>query len=430
MESGGTSKDEEDSVKSSNSEDSPRGSVDREKVEKGLVQERESLNADEDKQESEDGREGSNHKADEMSGSDSENPDKMSRSTEELLLVEKESDSDSEKLNKMSHSIEEVLVVENKSYSDSENLNNMNIAYKADRGSGSDGDSPIELICTAEEFLFKEKEGDSGSEEPNKIGQITFKVEEVTGSESDNLKKSSHIPEKVIVGQESDSDTEEPIHMSHAAERVRIMEKNSGLDSENKSKNRQSNEMVEGSDSDSEDPNKMSCTGEKVRTLDKECGLDSGNLNKSCQSPTMIDTSFDVRVVDKDNDSDSENSNIKMHFSERTEKDGDSDPQNLNRTISITNDILAEEKDIGLYSERLNKVSQTTEEVIEVREVDPVFDGTEAPEVEARKSSSNQSLDLYPDSPSSTWPEKAAALKNLVKMKVLDMMTRMQGNKA
>lgn len=426
MESGDANKLKKDSVKSLSSEDSLMGSVDGEKEENGLVRERESLNADVDKQESEDVREGSNRKGDEMSGSDSENPDKMSRSTEELLAVEKESDSDLEEPNKMSHSVE----VE--SYSDYENQNNMNITYNADGGSVSNGDRPVELSHTSEEFFLKEKESDSDNEEPNKISQITYKAEEVPGSDSGNLKKASQIPEKVIIGQESDSDTEEPIHMSHAAEGVRIVEKDNGLDSDRVSKNRQSNEQFEASHSDCEDPCKMNHGREKVRTLDMGSGLDSENLNKSCQSP-MIATSFHVRVVDEDNDSDSENSTIKTQFSDNTEKDGGPDPQNLNRTISITNDILAEEKEIGLSSERLNKTSQTAEEVTEIREVDPVFDGTEAPEVEARKSFSNQSLDLYPDSPTSTWPEKAAALKNLVKMKgavaVSTVLRRLSGGK-
>jgi glutaredoxin len=53
---------------------------------------------------------------------------------------------------------------------------------------------------------------------------------------------------------------------------------------------------------------------------------------------------------------------------------------------------------------------------------EPVFDGTEVPEMEANSSSSNHSLDRD-ENAGSQWPEKAVALKNFVKVKSVDAVS-------
>lgn len=87
----------------------------------------------------------------------------------------------------------------------------------------------------------------------------------------------------------------------------------------------------------------------------------------------------------------------------------------------------------GSGYENPNEMSQTAEEVLDVEEADPVFDGTEAPESEGTRSPSSQSLDLDPEAPASAWPEKAVALKNFVKVKsavaVSTVFRRLSGRK-
>ena len=274
--------------------------------------------------------------------------------------------------------------------SGSENQKNMSkTSDKAVEGNGSDADSSSKMSHASEEIPAKEKENESDSEEPNKMSQNTHNVEE-TGSYSDEGKKSSH---------------------DHTTEEVHVIDKGSDSDSENMSKHSQTAENVEKeSDSDSEDPNKMSHIREEVHNVDKDLGPGSNNVNGY---------------------SDSGSPNKKSQPAEEAEKNSDSDSENLKKMSMITKDILVEEE-IGMAYERSNEVSETIEDIIEVKEVDPVFDGTEAPEAEARKSPSSQTLDLYPDSPT-TWNGKAVALKNLVKMKgavaVSTVLRRLSGGK-
>ncbi|XP_020242001.1 uncharacterized protein LOC109820285 [Asparagus officinalis] len=348
----------------------------------------------------------------------------------------------SESLNEIGHSKEEVLIAdkENKeSDSESENQNDMSVALETERNSGLDTDSPNEKRRSSEKTLVEEKESDSETEEPSEISQKADKVEEEIGSDLDKFRTLSNN----AMEEESDSVTERLHNMSHTATEVPVIDKEIGSDSENMSRNTQTTDKLEDSDSDYEDPNKRSVVREEVHILEKEIGKDFENVNEESQSPMIVKERNSDSMSPKENNhttsecmnngSDSNNPNEKIQSSEEVEKDGDSDSETLNKTITMsttTREVLIEEE-IGLTSE--NNASQTEEDVIEVKEVDPVFDGTEAPEAGTGRTLSSQSLDLYPDSPTSSWPEKAAALKNLVKMKgavaVSTVLRRLSGGK-
>lgn len=80
------------------------------------------------------------------------------------------------------------------------------------------------------------------------------------------------------------------------------------------------------------------------------------------------------------------------------------------------------------------EVKKAAEEVLgEEKETEPVFDGTEAPGLEATRSFSSRSFELDPEAQGSAWPEKAVALKNFVKEKgvvaVSSVLRRLSGKK-
>ncbi|OVA12946.1 DEP domain [Macleaya cordata] len=83
-------------------------------------------------------------------------------------------------------------------------------------------------------------------------------------------------------------------------------------------------------------------------------------------------------------------------------------------------------------SENQEDANQSTEKALEEQQ-EPVFDGTEIPEMEVIRSSSTRSLDLDPEAQGSAWPEKAVALKNFVKEKsavaVSSVLRRLSGSK-
>ncbi|KAG1366482.1 Glutaredoxin [Cocos nucifera] len=88
----------------------------------------------------------------------------------------------------------------------------------------------------------------------------------------------------------------------------------------------------------------------------------------------------------------------------------------------------------NLESEDSKETNQSTEEVLaEEKEADPVFDGTEAPELEATRSPLGQPLELDSEEQGRAWPEKAVALKNFVKEKgvvaVSTVLRRLSGRK-
>ncbi|XP_038718152.1 uncharacterized protein LOC120011159 [Tripterygium wilfordii] len=63
------------------------------------------------------------------------------------------------------------------------------------------------------------------------------------------------------------------------------------------------------------------------------------------------------------------------------------------------------------------KNESTTEILSEEKEPEPIFDGTEVPGMEANRSSSTRSLGIDPEAEGSAWPEKAVALTSFVKEK-------------
>ncbi|CAL9751534.1 unnamed protein product [Musa acuminata subsp. burmannicoides] len=81
-----------------------------------------------------------------------------------------------------------------------------------------------------------------------------------------------------------------------------------------------------------------------------------------------------------------------------------------------TEDQVHESRNLDIKD--LKEVKHGSEEVfVEEKETDPVFDGTETPELEANLEFSSQTFDLDPDVQVNAWPEKAVALKNFVKEK-------------
>ncbi|KAI3981104.1 hypothetical protein MKX01_032244 [Papaver californicum] len=83
-------------------------------------------------------------------------------------------------------------------------------------------------------------------------------------------------------------------------------------------------------------------------------------------------------------------------------------------------------------SENQDEMSRSMEKAYK-EEQEPVFDGTEIPEVETMRTSSNGSLDLDSEAQGSAWPEKAVALGKIVKEKsvvaVSSVFRRLSGSK-
>ncbi|OAY72399.1 uncharacterized protein LOC109705438 [Ananas comosus] len=95
-------------------------------------------------------------------------------------------------------------------------------------------------------------------------------------------------------------------------------------------------------------------------------------------------------------------------------------------------ELVHENRDLDSVDPK--EVNQSAEEVPAEEEAeDPVFDGTEAPELEASRSLSSHSLEPDSDSSLSAWPEKAAALTNFVREKgavaVSNVIRRLSGRK-
>ncbi|KAK9096797.1 hypothetical protein Sjap_022294 [Stephania japonica] len=84
-------------------------------------------------------------------------------------------------------------------------------------------------------------------------------------------------------------------------------------------------------------------------------------------------------------------------------------------------------------TEKLEDLRQCIEKIISEEEVEPVFDGTEIPELETVRSTSRHSLDPDTEEQGSAWPERATALKNFVKEKsavaVSSVLRRLSGKK-
>ncbi|KAK9163113.1 hypothetical protein Syun_004015 [Stephania yunnanensis] len=84
--------------------------------------------------------------------------------------------------------------------------------------------------------------------------------------------------------------------------------------------------------------------------------------------------------------------------------------------------------------ENLEDLRQCIEKIISEEEVEPVFDGTEIPELETLRSTSRLSLDPEAEEQGgSAWPERATALKNFVKEKsavaVSSVLRRLSGKR-
>ncbi|KAK9166656.1 hypothetical protein Scep_001847 [Stephania cephalantha] len=81
----------------------------------------------------------------------------------------------------------------------------------------------------------------------------------------------------------------------------------------------------------------------------------------------------------------------------------------------------------------LEDLRQCIEKIISEEEVEPVFDGTEIPELETLRSTSRLSLDPEAEEQGSAWPERATALKNFVKEKsavaVSSVLRRLSGKR-
>ncbi|KAL5846688.1 hypothetical protein ACOSQ3_010212 [Xanthoceras sorbifolium] len=99
---------------------------------------------------------------------------------------------------------------------------------------------------------------------------------------------------------------------------------------------------------------------------------------------------------------------------------------------------LDDKNEVVDSSDKMNEdrleTNQNQDEIVgEEEEPEPVFDGIEVPGMEANRSSSRRFLDHDPEVEGSAWPEKAMALKNLVKVKsavaVNSVLRRLSGKK-
>ncbi|CAL5384184.1 unnamed protein product [Camellia sinensis] len=104
------------------------------------------------------------------------------------------------------------------------------------------------------------------------------------------------------------------------------------------------------------------------------------------------------------------------------------------RSLDESNDKMDQGKELASGNEE--GTNEYLEEIHGEKEVEPVFDGTEVPGMEANRSTSTRSLDLGPDNlgpdtQGSIWPEKAVALKNFVREKsvvaVSSVLRRLSG---
>ncbi|XP_038973148.1 uncharacterized protein LOC103723548 [Phoenix dactylifera] len=117
-----------------------------------------------------------------------------------------------------------------------------------------------------------------------------------------------------------------------------------------------------------------------------------------------------------------------------SEKQGEPLKQQVQQSESQAEGLKSQvHESINLDSQDSKVAYQSTEEVLAEEEADPVFDGTETPELEATRSLSGQSLELDPEAQGRVWPEKAVALKNFVKEKgivaVSTVLRRLSGRK-
>ncbi|GMI82874.1 hypothetical protein like AT4G08550 [Hibiscus trionum] len=98
----------------------------------------------------------------------------------------------------------------------------------------------------------------------------------------------------------------------------------------------------------------------------------------------------------------------KLEESNRQDSSGDNDEKHVEQGDT---DKMNKDEDLDSKAQE-----EATKDLAE-EEPEPVFDGTEVPEMQANRSSSTRSLDPDPEEEGSMWPEKAVALKNFVKVK-------------
>lgn len=157
---------------------------------------------------------------------------------------------------------------------------------------------------------------------------------------------------------------------------------------------------------------------------DEDVGIETHMSDLEISSKDVLDTDEEVE------------SNV-VHKSSAVEN-GEGVLSTGMRSLNVSEDSSNNQESSGeSAAQQLEKMggspNQTEEEMLEEDEADPVFDGTEDPEIGVVKSSPRQSLDLDLDKSATAWPEKAAALKNYVKVKgavaVSSVLRRLSGKK-
>ncbi|OMO85744.1 hypothetical protein CCACVL1_10020 [Corchorus capsularis] len=154
-------------------------------------------------------------------------------------------------------------------------------------------------------------------------------------------------------------------------------------------------------------------------TIDEKLEGDADGIHKEDQGKTMEDMHSlntgkdDVNKLDNDNVQDSSVDNKDQNRVLESKAVGD----NLDNDDKHVEQGVKVNEDGNLYSKAHEEMNETTDEVLDEEEAEPVFDGTEVPGMEAYRSSSTRSLDPGAEEEGSVWPEKAVALKNFVKEK-------------
>ncbi|XP_073010680.1 uncharacterized protein [Typha latifolia] len=95
-------------------------------------------------------------------------------------------------------------------------------------------------------------------------------------------------------------------------------------------------------------------------------------------------------------------------------------------------EVITQQVNESMSLDSPKNINQPEEILAEEKTEDPVFDGTEAPEMEV-DSSLSHSLEFYLEDHASAWPDKAVAIKNFVKEKgaiaVSTVLRRLSGKK-
>ncbi|KAJ1258677.1 hypothetical protein BS78_10G093900 [Paspalum vaginatum] len=149
---------------------------------------------------------------------------------------------------------------------------------------------------------------------------------------------------------------------------------------------------------------------------------ESANHEKNCEGEGDLSRKTEILKIEEETNSSDENLN---NESEVLIQEGDDSGKDVNGQMneSTCSDVM----------EPIDPNQITKEILAEDKSEEPVFDGTELPEMEEMRRSSNQSVELESEVQGSVLNERAVAIKNFVKEKsalaVSTFMRRLSGKK-